>query len=51
LQRVEIPLIFAFALATYPMMRSDGELSRREGALLLACYAALVAFEVWLMAA
>lgn len=49
LGRIEFPLLFALALAIYPMMRSDGELSRREGGVLLATFVLIVATEVWLM--
>lgn len=48
LGRFEIPALFALALAVYPMMRSDGELSRREGGVLLAAYVLFVLAEFWL---
>ena len=51
LLRFELPALFALALAIYPMMRSDGELSRREGAVLLVAYVLFVAAEWWLVAA
>ena len=51
LLRFELPALFALALAIYPMMRSDGELSRREGVVLLIAYALIVAAEWWLIAA
>jgi len=37
LMQFELPALLALSLAVYPMMRSDGELSRREGIVLLAC--------------
>ncbi|MEZ5460226.1 MAG: sodium:calcium antiporter [Dokdonella sp.] len=51
LMRLELPALFALALAVYPMMRSDGELSRREGMVLLVSYAVIVALELWLTSA
>lgn len=51
LLRFELPAMFALALAIYPMMRSDGELSRREGSVLLVAYALFVGAEWWLVAA
>lgn len=48
LLRLELPILFAIALAVYPMMRSDGELSSREGTVLLLAWLAFVALEVWL---
>jgi cation:H+ antiporter len=48
LQHVEIPALIALAVAIYPMMRSDGELSRREGVILLVAQAVFVFVEVWL---
>lgn len=38
LRWVEIPVLFVLALALYPMLRSDGALSRREAAILLVAY-------------
>lgn len=51
LRRIELPALFALALAIYPMMRSDGELSRREGLVLVAAFAAFIVGEVWLIGA
>jgi len=48
LQHIEIPALFALAVAIYPMMRSDGELSRREGVILVAAYALFLLGECWL---
>ncbi|HEV7491948.1 MAG TPA: hypothetical protein VGO25_14175 [Rhodanobacteraceae bacterium] len=48
LQHIEIPALIVLAVAIYPMMRSDGELSRREGAILLAAYALFLVGEAWL---
>jgi len=45
--RVELPVLFALALAVYPMILSDGELSRREGGILLLAGALFIAGEVW----
>ena len=49
--RVEIPGVLALAAAVYPMMRSDGALSRREGGVLLAAYLLFVVVEIWLTSA
>lgn len=51
LMQFELPAVFALALAVYPMMRSDGELSRREGIVLLVCYALIVAIELLMTSA
>jgi len=48
LQHIEIPWLIALAVAIYPMMRSDGELSRREGAILLIAYVLFLAGEIWM---
>lgn len=48
LLRFELPALFALAAATYPMMRSDGALSGREGGILLIAYLLFVAAELWL---
>jgi len=48
LQHIEIPALIVLAFAIYPMMRSDGELSRREGAILVAAYALFLIGEAWL---
>ncbi len=50
LLRLELPALFAFALAVYPMMRSDGELSRREGSVLLLAWVLLTLLQLWLSA-
>jgi len=47
LQHVEIPALIVLAVAIYPMMKSDGELSRREGVILLAAYALFLIGEAW----
>ena len=51
LSRIELPVLLALAVALYPMTRSDGALSRREGGVLLAIYAVLVLGELWLTTA
>ena len=48
LQHIEIPWLIALGVAIYPMMRSDGELSRREGAILLLAYALFLVGETWM---
>lgn len=48
LMRFELPALFALAAATYPMMRSDGSLSGREGGVLLVAWLLFVATELWL---
>lgn len=48
LEMLEIPVMMAFALVLYPLMRGDMKISRGEGGFLLACYAALVAFQLHL---
>lgn len=48
LSQIELPALLAMAVAIYPMMRSDGELSRREGGVLLAAFALFVCIELWL---
>ena len=48
LGRIELPVLFALALAVYPMMRSDGELSRREGGVLMLAWLAFVGIEIGL---
>ncbi len=50
LARLELPALLALALATYPMMRSDGELSPREGGILLVAFVVAVAGELVLAA-
>ena len=46
--RFELLALFALAVAVYPMMRSDGALSGREGGILLADWLLFVAAELWL---
>ncbi|MFZ1622272.1 sodium:calcium antiporter, partial [Dokdonella sp.] len=46
--RFELPILLTLAVAIYPMMRSDGELSRREGAVLLLAWLGFLAIELWL---
>jgi cation:H+ antiporter len=46
--RFELPILLTLAVAVYPMMRSDGELSRREGAVLLLAWLGFLAIELWL---
>ena len=48
LQHTEIPALIVLAVAIYPMMKSDGELSRREGAILVAAYVLFLIGEIWL---
>ena len=45
LRWVEIPVLFVLALALYPMLRSDGTLSRREAAILLVAYIVFLVVE------
>ena len=42
----ELPAAFAFALVLYPMTRSQLEVSRREGMVLLLAFAAWLAWEL-----
>ena len=46
--RFELPILLTLAVAVYPMMRSDGELSRREGAVLLLVWLGFLAIELCL---
>lgn len=46
--RLELPAAIAFALALYPMLRGDMTISRRDGAILVALFAAWLAFELFL---
>ena len=46
---VELPAMTAFALALYPLMRGDLTIQRHEGAILLAGFAALLAWQVHLV--
>ncbi len=50
LLRFELPALLALALAIYPMMLSDGQLSSREGIVLIIAGVAYVAAELWLSA-
>lgn len=43
---VEIPALIAFALAFYPMIRGDAQVSRREGLLLLIAFSGWIAFQL-----
>ncbi len=49
LLRFELLALFALALAVYPMMRSDGELSRREGLALIVTWFLFIVVEWWLI--
>ena len=42
---VEIPALIAFALAFYPMIRGDAQVSRREGGILLVAFIGWIAFQ------
>ena len=46
LLRLELPAMFAFALVLYPMLRGDAVVSRREAAVLLAAFVALLAWQL-----
>lgn len=46
--RIELPVLFTLVLAVYPMMRSDGELSRREGSVLILAWLAFLGMEIGL---
>lgn len=48
LLHVELPALAAFALALYPMLRGDAQLSRREGMILLVAYLAFLIWQGWL---
>ena len=47
--RFELPAALAFALVLYPMLRGDLRISRTEGGVLLAAFAAWLAFELLLI--
>jgi cation:H+ antiporter len=47
--RLELPAALAFALMLYPVLRGDLRVSRREGGLLLAAFAAWVIYELLLI--
>ncbi len=44
---VEIPALIAFALAFYPMIRGDAQVSRREGLILLIAFTAWMGFQLF----
>ncbi len=46
--RFELPVLFTLALAIYPMMRSDGKLSSREGLVLVMAWLVFLIIEGWL---
>ena len=46
--RIELPVLFTLALAVYPMMRSEGELSRGEGLVLMLAWLAFLGMEIGL---
>lgn len=48
LLQIELPVLMAFALALYPMLRRDAHLSQREGAMLLVAYLAFLSWQTWL---
>ena len=48
LELLEIPVMMGFALVLYPLMRRDMKIARGEGAFLLGCYAALLAYQLHL---
>jgi cation:H+ antiporter len=47
--RLELPAALAFALLLYPVLRGDLRVSRREGGVLLAAFAAWVVYELALI--
>ena len=47
--RFEVPAALAFALVLYPMLKGDLRISKAEGGVLLAAFAAWLAFESWLL--
>lgn len=47
--RFELPATLVFAVMLYPMLRGDLRVSRTEGGILLAAFAAWVAFELFLV--
>ena len=51
LELLEIPAMMGFALVLYPLMRRDMKIARGEGAFLLGCYAALLAYQLHLASA
>lgn len=51
LSNLELPALLALSVAVYPMMRNDGELSRREGLVLVAAFATFIVIEMLLLMA
>jgi cation:H+ antiporter len=51
LVRLEIPAVIAFGLVLYPMLRGDFHIRRAEGAILVAAFGALMAFQFLLVRA
>jgi cation:H+ antiporter len=49
LVHVEIPALIAFAAVLYPIVRGDAHISRREGAILVLGYLALLGYQLHLM--
>jgi len=47
LLRLELPALLAFSAVLYPLLRGDLRVSRGEGAVLLAAFVALQAFQWW----
>lgn len=47
LVRLELPALLAFSAVLYPVLRGDLRISRGEGAVLLAAFLALQAFQWW----
>ena len=41
-----IKALIAFAAAFYPMLRGDAQVSRREGAVLLAAFATFIGYQI-----
>jgi cation:H+ antiporter len=46
--RFELPAALVFGIALYPMLKGDLHISRKEGGILLAAFAAWLLFELWL---
>lgn len=49
LVQLEFPALIAFAIALYPMLRGNGDLSRGEGGVLAGAWVALSAFQIWMV--
>lgn len=49
LVHLELPALAAFIIALYPMLRGDMRVSRGEGAVLVAAFVGLTAFQIWLV--